>query len=128
MRRNEGAYLTWHPTGAGIYAFSLSAMFVQVYDENGAILMPALPSHLRNLRFHGLLATDRVRVSGEVRDGKLVRLDLTSGKATAWRLRTPETLLSSAAFRRDLKVDGPDARGLVTVACRLESGVTPLPR
>jgi hypothetical protein len=128
MRKKEGPYLTWYTTGGGIYAYAFTAMFVQVYDEHGAILLPALPSRLSDLRFRGLLATDGVRVSGELKGGRITGLSLDSEKAMAWRFRMPRERLSAGSFRTDLDISAPDERGLVAVSCRLQPGTTPLVR
>jgi len=122
MRDEIGVFLPWHPTGGGMYAFALSAMFVQVFDQNGAILLPALPSALPNVRFHGLLATDGVTVSGELRDGKPVRLNLKTDKSMPWRFRIPKERLVQVQLRKDLKISPPDSLGRVFVDCKLQPG------
>ncbi len=122
MRDDIGAYLTWYTTGAGMYLYCLSAMFVQVVDENGAILLPALPAKLRDVRFHGLLATSGVSVAGEVRDGKVIDLNVTTATAMTWRFRMPASRLANMTLRPEMKVEPPDRLGYCSVQCRLVQG------
>ncbi len=126
MRDDIGAYLTWYTTGGGMYALALTAMFVQVVDEHGAILLSALPTALKNVRVHGLLATDGVTVGCEVKEGKLTALNLTSPKAMSWRFRMSKTQFDRSRLRKELKVTGPDAHGYVLVECSLKQGVNRL--
>ena len=109
-----------------MYALALTAMFVQVVDEHGAILLSALPTALKNVRVHGLLATDGVTVGCEVKEGKLTALNLTSPKAMSWRFRMSKTQFDRSRLRKELKVTSPDAHGYVLVECSLKQGVNRL--
>jgi hypothetical protein len=125
--REEGeAYLPWLTTGAGAFVHAVHAMFVQVVDETGPVLLPALPSALQDARFERLLASHGVLVSGQVEAGTLANLTAQSDRAMSWRFRIPQSLASSAQFVSGVTVSGPDALGLVTVECALPEGVTPL--
>jgi hypothetical protein len=126
MRDDIGAYLTWYTTGAGIYSFALTTMFVQVFNENGAILLPALPAALQNIRFHGLLATDGVTVAAEISEGTINRLDLTSLRDMTWQFRMPKARLEQINLRKDLKVSAADEVGYVRIECRLQKGLNRL--
>jgi len=125
-RQGEGAYLPWLTTAAGAFAHAVHAMFVQVVDEAGAIIFPALPQAVQNARFERLLASHGVVVSGEVRDGELVSLSAESRRAMVWRCHIPRRLVVDAQFAAGVMVSAPDARGLVTVEYALEEGVTQL--
>jgi len=124
MREEGGAYLPWLTTGAGAFVHAVDAMFVQVVDETGTIILPALPSAVQGARFERLLASDSVAVSGEVRDGTLVSLTTQTDRAMAWSFRIPQRLASTAQFASDVTVSEPDALGLVTVECALAEGIT----
>ena len=126
MRDDIGAYLTWYTTGGGMYSFALTTMFVQVVDENGAILLPAIPSELKSIRFHGLLATDGITVSGDIEDGKPVALTLTSGKDMKWRFRIAKLYFDLANFNKDMHASRPDELGRVLIECSLHKGVNSL--
>lgn len=125
-REQGGPYLAWYTVGAGAFAHAVHTMFVQVLDEGEPILFPALPSAVPGARFERLLASHRVAVSGEVRDGKLVHLAAHSDRAMAWRFRIPRHLAETAQFVPGATVSPPDTFGLVAVTCALEEGTTQL--
>jgi hypothetical protein len=58
--KQDGAYLPWHTTGSGAYVAAVNGMFVQVYNENGAILFPAISPELKNPSFSHLLASEGI--------------------------------------------------------------------
>lgn len=127
-RNDKGAFLPWFTTGAGAFVYALHAMFVQVIDELGAIILPALPSKIQDAHFEGLLASHNVTVSGRVRKGKVISLYTQSERPMKWSFRIPRRLASTAKFVSDVKVSQPDAIGLVTVECLLTEGITWLVR
>lgn len=102
--KQDGAYLPWHTTGSGAYIAAVNGMFVQVYDEKGAILYPAISPELKNNSFNHLLASEGVSVSGEMKNGKIVRLVAHSPEEREWTCRIPQNLA------KDLKFD----RGIIT--------------
>ena len=122
MREDIGAYLTWYTTGGGMYSFALTTIFVQVVDEYGAILLPAIPSELKNIRFHGLLATEGVTVSGEIRNGELVALNLMSETEMKWRFRISKSYFNLVNFRKDLHASQSDELDRVSIECSLKKG------
>lgn len=126
MRDDIGAYLTWYTTGAGMYAYATTAMFVQVMDEEGAILMPALPDALRDIRFHGLAATYGVTVASQIKNGQPVELTLTSPQDMQWRFRMPQKLFEKLKFAKELRVHPPDKLGYVLAECDLQQGINGL--
>jgi hypothetical protein len=126
FRQEEGPFLPWFTTGAGAFAYAIHAMFVQVVDETGPLLLPALPSAVRDARFQRLLASDGVTVSGEVSNGSLVSLTAQSERAMAWSFRIPQGLVSTTRFGPGLTVSSPDDLDLVTVECSLLKGLTRL--
>ena len=125
-REGEGAYLPWLTTAAGAFVHAIHAMFVQVVDETGPVLLHALPSQVQHARFERLLASHGVGVSGEVRDGVLVRLIAQAGRPTGWSFRIPQRFASTARFVSAATLSEPDAWGLVAVECALAEGVTRL--
>lgn len=126
MRDDIGAYLTWYTTGAGIYAFALSTMFVQVVDENGAILLPAIPSQLHNVTFHGLLATEGVTATAKLSNGHLVDLTLTATTARRYLFRIPEKYVQAIKLNGEIRRTGDERPGFVKIECTLKSGRNPL--
>ncbi len=125
-REGEEPFLPWLTSGAGAFVYALHAMFVQVVDESGPILLPALPSVIRDARFEQLLASQGVGVSGQVKNGALVNLTAQTDRPMAWSFRIPQRLASTAQFASDVTVSEPDALGLVTVECALTGGITQL--
>jgi len=125
-REGEGAYLPWLTTAAGAFVHAIHAMFVQVVDETGPVLLHALPSQVQNARFERLLASQGVAVSGEVRNGALVSLTAQAHRPMAWSFRIPQRVASAAHFVSGATMSEPDALGLVTVQCTLTEGVTRL--
>jgi hypothetical protein len=121
MRDGEGARLSWFTTGAGAVVYAIHAMFVQV-DERGTMLLPALPSAVREARFERLLGAHGVRVSGEVREGELVSLTAQADRAMAWGFRMPQRLAATAQFTTGVTAGEPDGLGLVPMGCTLKAG------
>jgi hypothetical protein len=126
FREEGGPYLPWFTSGAGAFVHAVHAVFVQVVDEGGAIVLPALPTAVRDARFERLLASHGVGVSGEVKNGALVNLTAQADRPMAWSFRIPQRVASTAQFASDATVSEPDALGLVAVACTLTEGVTRL--
>jgi hypothetical protein len=91
----------WFTTGCGGWLYALNALFVQV-DEQGAILLPAVPEQTPNARFRDLRADWGALVSGEFRDGKLIALTARLDEKThsiqsariPWSCRIPSRYLS----------------------------------
>lgn len=126
-REEGGAFLPWLTSGAGAYVYAINAMFVQVIDEIGAILFPAIPSVMKNARFERLLATHGVAISGQISEGKIVSLTAHSAHPIAWSFRIPERVASTVQFVSDVKVaKKPDDQKLITVECKLKKGITQL--
>lgn len=127
MREEEGAFLPWFTTGAGIYLYALNAMFVQVLDLGATLLLPAVPSALENCTFDGLLASDGVRVSGRVEKGSVCQLKLQSSKKLSWRFRIPRHYLAEIKWTQALSVyeSGTDDR-FALCKVQLEEGGTAL--
>ncbi|HUW10072.1 MAG TPA: hypothetical protein VM537_10105, partial [Anaerolineae bacterium] len=126
LREDKGPYLPWFATGAGAFVYAVHAMFLQVVDEGSAILLPALPSHVRDARFTGLLASHGVVFSGEVKNEALVSLVARSDRSMAYRFRIPQQVAADTSFRPGLTLSKPDEQGLVTVHCSLARGATRL--
>jgi len=125
-RSKGGAFLPWFTTGSGAYVYAMNAMFVQVIDERGAIIFPALPSSVKNARFDRLLAHNGVAVSGEVSNGKIVELTAFSESTISWSFRMPEKLAKNIEFADGLSPSKTDENGLITIYCKLQKGVTRL--
>jgi hypothetical protein len=127
MRDDIGAFLAWFTTGAGMFIYALNAMFVQVVDQHGAILLPAIPSSLQDATFSGLLATHGVSVSGRLAKGSLVDLQAESPRAMRWFFRIPEQHADRGRLSEKVRrMQGPDTLGRMTVECELAIGVNPL--
>jgi hypothetical protein len=75
-----------------------------------------------NARFERLLASDSVRVSGEIREGELVRLTVQSDRSQVWRARLPAQLALRITFADAVVVSGPDETGALVLECSLMAG------
>ena len=127
FRREIGEYyLPWLSTSSGAYVHAVCAMFVQVLNEDPAVILPALPLTVADARFDRLMASHGVRVSGEVRGGALVGLSAESAQAQSWQFRLPARFSAAANFTRGVQLSEPDSHGLVTVTCSLGEGITNL--
>lgn len=80
--------IPWFTTSSGAILFAMHSLFVQV-DENGTTLLNGVGERLQNVRFQGLLATEGVRVSGEIRDGQLVCLVAHAPAMMDWGFHLP---------------------------------------
>ncbi len=122
FRADGGPYLPWFCTGSGIYTSAVQSMFVQVIDEAGTRLLPALPSSVQEASFENLLASQRVSVSGQIQSGKLVRLVAQSDRDQKWSFRIPKKRADTVSFTRDVRISGPDEQGYILVECDLKKG------
>ncbi len=98
FREDGGPYLPWFCTGSGMYTAAIQSMFVQVLDEAGAVLLPALPSAVKDASFEDLLASQWVSVSGQIRSGKLASLMAQSGQDQVWHFRLPQEHVETVQF------------------------------
>jgi hypothetical protein len=83
---NEVIHVPWFTTGCGGWLYGLNALFVQV-DEEGTILLPAVPEAIPNARFRDLRAYGGVLVSGAFADGRLIKLTARSPVDQEWTYR-----------------------------------------
>jgi hypothetical protein len=118
-RREGGAFLPWFGTGAGAFVYALNAMFVQVCDEKGTVLLPAVPRALGNASFSGLMADRGVRLSGRLEEGRLRELSASCQRPTEWAFRIREA--AAEGFERCVRVAKP-ADGWVRGSCQLATG------
>ena len=100
--KQDGAYLPWHTTGSGAYIAAINGMFVQVYNENGAILFPAISPELKNASFSHLLASEGVAVSGKMENGKIVQIIAHSPANKEWTYMIPASLAEHVQFNEKL--------------------------
>lgn len=118
----DGAYLPWHTTGAGAFIAAVNGMFVQVYDEKGAIIFPAVSSELKNCSFNNLLASEGVAVSGKLENGKIAQLKAHSPADRKWIFRIPVELAKDLGINGDKSTESIlDGKYLVTT-CNLKVG------
>jgi len=125
-RSDKGPFLPWFATGAGALVYASNSMFVQVIDENGAILFPALPSAVKDANFDGLLTTHGVTVSGKIELGQVVELKANSNQELTWNFRIPKGVAVRLEFASGIKLSSPDEFGLRTGECKLKKGVNTL--
>jgi len=125
-RSDKGPFLPWFATGAGALVYASNSMFVQVIDENGAILFPALPSAVKDANFDGLLTTHGVTVSGKIELGQVVELKANSNQELTWNFRIPKGVAVRLEFANGIKLSSPDEFGLQTGECKLKKGVNTL--
>jgi hypothetical protein len=60
-----------------------------------------------------------VRVSGEIREGELVRLTVHSDRRRVWRVRLPARLARRITFTDIVAVSGLDETGALVLDCSL---------
>jgi alpha-L-fucosidase 2 len=120
--KQDGAYLPWHTTGAGTYVAVVNSMFVQVFDEKGAILFPAVSPELKNPSFSHLLASEGISVSGKMGNGKVIQLVAHSPEDKEWTYRIPVALAKNLKFNTKINSkNNTDGRYMV-VNCKLQKG------
>jgi hypothetical protein len=120
--KQDGAYLPWHTTGAGAYVAAINGMFVQVFNENGAILFPAVSPALKKSSFSRLLASEGVSVSGKMENGRIVELIAHSPTNKEWTYRIPASLAENVTFNEKL-ISSEDISGkYAVIRCNLEKG------
>ncbi|MBD3288805.1 hypothetical protein GF337_08390 [candidate division KSB1 bacterium] len=117
-----GAFLPWLTSGAGAFVYAINAMFVQVIDEQGAVLLSAIPSKLEKAKFNGLLATHGVTVSGEIESGKPVKLTVHSKTKKRWSFRMKGEIANQVKFADGWTTSEPDSAGMITVSGNLKKG------
>ncbi|MBN2088706.1 hypothetical protein JW964_03795 [candidate division KSB1 bacterium] len=117
-----GAFLPWLTSGAGAFIYAMNAMFVQVIDEQGAILLPAVPAEINRASFKNLAADASVSVSGEVAAGKPIKLIAHSVGEQRWCFRIDQKMVKQLKFCKGWTLSGPDPTGLVTVSGKLKPG------
>lgn len=112
--KQDGAYLPWHTTGSGSYVAAVNGMFVQGYDEEGAILFAAISPELKNNSFTRLLASQGVSVSGKMENGRIAQIIAHSPEDKEWTYRLPSSLARDVKFNRQL-TSGNNTEGDYTV-------------
>jgi len=103
-------HVPWFTTGCGAWLYGLNTLFAQV-DEEGTILLPAVPATLSNARFRDLRAHGGVLVSGQFANGELIDLTAVSTVDQEWSYRIPDRYLREAV-----------AGGLAERTVQLEAG------
>jgi hypothetical protein len=122
----DGVFLPWYTSGAGSYIYSVNAMFVQVYDENGAILFPAVPQALQRAEFRKLSASNGIAVTGRIEAGVPVEFSAEAPEDMQWKFRIPSDLAARLPLKKaGLKAQAP-AGGLTGVEVSLKKGVNRL--
>ncbi len=105
--KDSVVHVPWFTTGCGGWLYALNCLFVQV-DEEGAKLLPAVPSALPNAKFRDLRADYGVLVSGEFRDGRLISLSARAPQPLLWRFRIPAKYIQqNKPAGRIVKMDTP---------------------
>jgi hypothetical protein len=120
--KQDGAYLPWHTTGAGAYIAAINGMFVQVYNENGAILFPAISPELKNASFSHLLASEGVAVSGKMEKGRIIQIIAHSPANKEWTYRIPASLAEDVKFNENLISSKENTGKYTIVRCKVEKG------
>jgi hypothetical protein len=120
--KQDGAYLPWHTTGAGAYIAAINGMFVQVYNENGAILFPAISPELKNASFSHLLASEGVAVSGKLENGRIVQIMVHSPAEKEWTCMIPASLAERVKFNGELISSKGQMGKYALIHCNLEKG------
>lgn len=119
--KQDGAYLPWHTTGAGAFIAAVNGMFVQVYDENGAIIFPAVAPELKNASFNQLLASEGVAVSGKMENGKIQNIIAHSPVEKEWTFRVPIAVARNIKFNTKISSSSRQNK-FVVIKCKLKKG------
>lgn len=126
FNKEDGVFLPWYTSGAGSFIYSTNAMLVQVYDEGGAILFPAVPKGLKRAEFTNLLASNGVTVSGRIQAGVPVECSAGAPQDMQWEFRVPAELAATLPLgQRGMSVHAP-SDGLVRVEVSLKKGINRL--
>ena len=120
--KQDGAYLPWHTTGSGAYIAAINGMFVQVYNEDGAILFPAISPELKNASFSRLLASEGVAVSGKIENGRIIQLIAHSPVNKEWTYMIPASLAEHVQFNEKLISSKGNTGKYTVVRCKIEKG------
>ena len=120
--RQDGAYLPWHTTGSGAFIAAINGMFVQNYDEKGAILFPAISTELQNSSFSNLLASKGVAVSGKMEKGKIVQIVAHSPVDKEWTFMIPSTLAKNVRFNGKCTIANNIFGRYTVIKCKLTEG------
>ena len=120
--RQDGAYLPWHTTGAGAYLAAVNGMFVQLYDQNGAVLLPAVSPELRDVQFKKLLAGQGVTVSGQITDGEINELVAHAPRNMEWTYRLPVSVARKVQLNANITSSRQEADQYLDIRCTLKKG------
>jgi hypothetical protein len=97
LDREGSVQVPWFTTGCGGWLYALNCLFVQA-DEEGTILLPAVPAALTDCSFADLRAEQGVLVSGEFRGGRVSILTARASQDMGWRYRVPRELAEDYCF------------------------------
>jgi hypothetical protein len=97
-------------------------MFVQVFNENGAILFPAVSPALKNSSFNRLLASEGVSVSGKMENGRIAELIAHSPADREWTYRIPASLAKNVTLNDKLISSEGISGNYAVIRCNLEKG------
>lgn len=120
--KQDGAYLPWHTTGAGAFIAAVNGMFVQVYDQNGAILFPAIAPELKNTSFSHLLASEGVSVSGKMENGRITQLVAHAPADMDWTYRLPAALAQTVKRNPNITMSNTQQDGFAVMKVKLKKG------
>lgn len=120
--KQDGAYLPWHTTGSGAYIAAVNGMFVQNFNEQGAILFAAVSPELRNCSFTRLLASDGVSVSGRIENGKIVQIIAHAPVEKEWTYRIPQNLAKDVKFNKGAIIANTVEGKLAVLKVKLKKG------
>jgi len=120
--KQDGAYLPWHTTGSGAYIAAINGMFIQVYDEKGAIIFPAISPELENCSFDHLLASYGVAVSGKMQNGKVAQIIAHCQTDKEWTYRLPSSLAKDIKLNGKLVSSRTISGKYTVIKCKLERG------
>jgi hypothetical protein len=126
FNKEDGVFLPWYTSGAGSCIYAANSMLVQLYDENGAILFPAVPKDLERAEFQNLAASNGVTVSGRIQAGAPVECSAHAPEDMRWKFRIPSELASRLPRNQAGATIERPAGGLVGVEVSLKKGVNRL--
>jgi hypothetical protein len=126
FNEEDGVFLPWYTSGAGSYIYAVNSMLVQVYDENGAILFPAVPKELKQIEFTNLAASNGVSVSGRVESGRPVQCTVEAPQDMQWKFRIPSELVKSIPLSQAKSASKGTSDGLVSMEVFLRKGTNKL--
>jgi hypothetical protein len=117
-----GAFLPWLTSGAGAWIYAFNAMFVQIFDEEPPIILPAVPETLAHATLTELYVARGITLCAVIRSGKPIYLSLQSPDRCSFKFRIPEAYVRSGKWAKSARISKTAIRGLRLINIKLKKG------